>query len=72
MQERFGERLDIKAMLKTMDLGRSGKCMVAVCANAGVTRDVRDVVSALEMDFAMGTGRARRTGRVEVWIEGEG
>lgn len=72
MQERFGERLDIKEMLKMMDLGRSGKCMVAVCANASVTRDVRDVVSALEMDFAMGTGRARRTGRVEVWIEGEG
>ncbi|KAF1914848.1 hypothetical protein BDU57DRAFT_452977 [Ampelomyces quisqualis] len=70
IEEKYGARPDVRNVLLGLGLDKGGKCMVAICANRGVVRDVRDVVSRLEMDLAMGRGGKER-GRVEVWTESQ-
>lgn len=60
----YGTRPDLKSMLGQVAVADA---MIAVCANAGVVRDVRSVVAAANMDVAKG----RRKGRCEIFVENQ-
>ncbi|KAF2033866.1 hypothetical protein EK21DRAFT_57580 [Setomelanomma holmii] len=60
-----GTRPDMKSVLDDTTHGEN--TMVAMCANASMARDLRDVVARMKMDFAKG----RRNGKVDAYIEGQ-
>ncbi|KAH7077427.1 hypothetical protein FB567DRAFT_478254 [Paraphoma chrysanthemicola] len=61
----YGARPDLGQILST--LADDGSCMVAVCANDRVARDVRGEVSRMTIAHA----RGKRRGKVDVWIENQ-